>query len=203
MLFLFLLYCFILFLNSQQARNYMRFQLCCFCQVFFYCWIYKALPREQEQWAQCDSCSKWRRLTVDILVPAKWVCSDNIWDSNRFVIILFVGVWKIFVGILYSSHQWVVEIALIRLRNIVILSWLWLFVFVYFPDVHVLILMRYIQRNWKVISEVAKVWNMPQCFPQLISMIPFSVSLLLFSTFRTWGLISSTSHRFWKIDREN
>ncbi|KAH6814471.1 hypothetical protein C2S51_023489 [Perilla frutescens var. frutescens] len=38
---------------------------------------------EQEQLAQCDSCSKWRRLPVHPLLSAKWTCSDNIWDSNR------------------------------------------------------------------------------------------------------------------------
>ncbi|OIT02885.1 b3 domain-containing transcription repressor val1 [Nicotiana attenuata] len=38
---------------------------------------------DQEQWAQCDSCSKWRRLPVHVLLPAKWTCSDNIWDSRR------------------------------------------------------------------------------------------------------------------------
>ncbi|GAA0151900.1 hypothetical protein LIER_10517 [Lithospermum erythrorhizon] len=37
----------------------------------------------EEQWVQCDSCSKWRVLPVDILIPAKWSCSDNIWDSKR------------------------------------------------------------------------------------------------------------------------
>ncbi|XP_070034014.1 B3 domain-containing transcription repressor VAL1-like isoform X2 [Nicotiana tomentosiformis] len=37
----------------------------------------------QEQWAQCDSCSIWRRLPVHVLLPAKWTCSDNIWDSRR------------------------------------------------------------------------------------------------------------------------
>ncbi|KAF3955392.1 hypothetical protein CMV_019390 [Castanea mollissima] len=37
----------------------------------------------QEQWAQCDSCSKWRRLPVDILIPPKWTCADNAWDQNR------------------------------------------------------------------------------------------------------------------------
>lgn len=39
--------------------------------------------REQEQWAQCDSCSKWRRLPVDILLPSKWMCTDNVSDQNR------------------------------------------------------------------------------------------------------------------------
>ncbi|XP_009595179.1 B3 domain-containing transcription repressor VAL1-like isoform X2 [Nicotiana tomentosiformis] len=38
---------------------------------------------DQEQWAQCDSCSKWRRLPMHVLLPPKWTCSDNIWDSNR------------------------------------------------------------------------------------------------------------------------
>jgi hypothetical protein len=39
--------------------------------------------RGQEQWAQCDSCSKWRRLPVDILLPPKWTCADNVWDQSR------------------------------------------------------------------------------------------------------------------------
>ncbi|XP_024030049.1 B3 domain-containing transcription repressor VAL2 isoform X2 [Morus notabilis] len=38
---------------------------------------------EQEQWAQCDSCSKWRRLPVDVLLPYKWTCADNSWDQSR------------------------------------------------------------------------------------------------------------------------
>ncbi|XP_076935644.1 B3 domain-containing transcription repressor VAL2-like [Bidens hawaiensis] len=42
------------------------------------------LSGEQEQWAQCDSCSKWRRLPVDFLLPAKWTCQENIWDGPRF-----------------------------------------------------------------------------------------------------------------------
>ncbi|KAJ7961078.1 B3 domain-containing protein [Quillaja saponaria] len=37
----------------------------------------------QEQWAQCDSCSKWRRLPVDILLPPKWTCMENSWDQSR------------------------------------------------------------------------------------------------------------------------
>ncbi|GAA0140865.1 hypothetical protein LIER_02137 [Lithospermum erythrorhizon] len=41
------------------------------------------LSGEEEQWVQCDSCCKWRRLPVDILIPAKWSCSDNMWDSRR------------------------------------------------------------------------------------------------------------------------
>ncbi|WZY81561.1 B3 domain-containing transcription repressor VAL1-like [Brassica napus] len=38
---------------------------------------------EQERWASCDDCTKWRRLPVDALLPAKWTCSDNVWDVNR------------------------------------------------------------------------------------------------------------------------
>ncbi|KAG2637697.1 hypothetical protein PVAP13_2NG534103 [Panicum virgatum] len=35
------------------------------------------------QWAQCENCSKWRKLPVDALMPSKWTCSDNKWDSER------------------------------------------------------------------------------------------------------------------------
>ncbi|CAN1142050.1 B3 domain-containing transcription repressor VAL2 [Linum perenne] len=37
----------------------------------------------QEQWAECDSCSKWRRLPVDVLLPPKWTCTENVWDQSR------------------------------------------------------------------------------------------------------------------------
>ncbi|KAL1331208.1 hypothetical protein HN51_048474 [Arachis hypogaea] len=36
-----------------------------------------------EQWTQCDNCSKWRKLPVDVLVPPKWTCADNLWDQSR------------------------------------------------------------------------------------------------------------------------
>lgn len=39
--------------------------------------------RLQEQWVQCDSCSKWRKLPSDVLIPSKWTCSDNVSDPNR------------------------------------------------------------------------------------------------------------------------
>ncbi|KAG2669818.1 hypothetical protein I3843_14G051800 [Carya illinoinensis] len=46
--------------------------------------VYTTLPsRGREQWAQCDDCFKWRRLPVDVLLPPKWMCSENVWDSNR------------------------------------------------------------------------------------------------------------------------
>ncbi|XP_021623530.1 B3 domain-containing transcription repressor VAL2 isoform X3 [Manihot esculenta] len=41
------------------------------------------ITRGQEQWAQCDSCCKWRRLPVDVLLPPKWTCVDNAWDQSR------------------------------------------------------------------------------------------------------------------------
>ncbi|XP_057534054.1 B3 domain-containing transcription repressor VAL1-like [Amaranthus tricolor] len=37
----------------------------------------------QDQWAQCDDCSKWRKLPVTVLLPPKWTCSENKWDSSR------------------------------------------------------------------------------------------------------------------------
>ncbi|KAM5582968.1 hypothetical protein ABKV19_003062 [Rosa sericea] len=46
--------------------------------------IFTAGPsKRQEQWAQCDDCSKWRKLPVDVLLPPKWTCSENSWDSSR------------------------------------------------------------------------------------------------------------------------
>ncbi|KAF8664484.1 hypothetical protein HU200_054659 [Digitaria exilis] len=35
------------------------------------------------QWAQCEDCSKWRKLPADALMPSKWSCSDNKWDPER------------------------------------------------------------------------------------------------------------------------
>ncbi|XP_062188787.1 B3 domain-containing protein Os07g0563300-like isoform X1 [Phragmites australis] len=35
------------------------------------------------QWAQCEDCSKWRKLPVDALLPSKWTCFDNKWDPER------------------------------------------------------------------------------------------------------------------------
>nr|XP_043609785.1 B3 domain-containing protein Os07g0679700-like [Erigeron canadensis] len=37
----------------------------------------------QDQWLQCDSCSKWRKLPSDVLIPSKWTCSDNVSDPDR------------------------------------------------------------------------------------------------------------------------
>ncbi|ORM41845.1 uncharacterized protein BXIN_0573 [Babesia sp. Xinjiang] len=39
-----------------------------------------------ENWAQCESCKKWRRLPVSVdtdKLPDLWVCSLNIWDPSR------------------------------------------------------------------------------------------------------------------------
>ncbi|CAM8958372.1 unnamed protein product [Rhodiola kirilowii] len=38
----------------------------------------------QEQWAQCDMCCKWRRLPVDVLLPLRWTCAENFWESSRY-----------------------------------------------------------------------------------------------------------------------
>ncbi|CDP06390.1 unnamed protein product [Coffea canephora] len=38
---------------------------------------------EQEQWAQCDSCLKWRRLPVNVLLPPKWTCQEHTWALSR------------------------------------------------------------------------------------------------------------------------
>lgn len=54
--------------------------------IYFDTRLISLMFREQEQWAQCDSCSKWRRLPVDILLPSKWMCTDNVWDQNRLAI---------------------------------------------------------------------------------------------------------------------
>uniref|UniRef100_A0A7N0UQH8 Uncharacterized protein n=1 Tax=Kalanchoe fedtschenkoi TaxID=63787 RepID=A0A7N0UQH8_KALFE len=35
------------------------------------------------QWAQCEDCLKWRRLSADVLLPAKWTCSENYSDLER------------------------------------------------------------------------------------------------------------------------
>ncbi|KAF6143055.1 hypothetical protein GIB67_041123 [Kingdonia uniflora] len=46
--------------------------------------IFTARPSGgQDQWAQCDSCFKWRRLPVDVFLPPKWTCTDNAWDPKR------------------------------------------------------------------------------------------------------------------------
>lgn len=35
------------------------------------------------QWAQCEDCSKWRKLPADALLPSRWTCSANLWDPER------------------------------------------------------------------------------------------------------------------------
>ncbi|KAL5196862.1 hypothetical protein ABZP36_000374 [Zizania latifolia] len=37
---------------------------------------------EQDQWIQCDDCSKWRRLPLNIIVASKWTCADNTIDPK-------------------------------------------------------------------------------------------------------------------------
>uniref|UniRef100_A0A7I4DAG6 CW-type domain-containing protein n=1 Tax=Physcomitrium patens TaxID=3218 RepID=A0A7I4DAG6_PHYPA len=45
--------------------------------------FYSAEIQEDDQWVQCDDCGCWRRLPADAFVHARWVCSDNEWDSRR------------------------------------------------------------------------------------------------------------------------
>ncbi|CAI0468394.1 unnamed protein product [Linum tenue] len=35
------------------------------------------------QWAQCEDCSKWRKLPANALLPSRWTCSSNFWDPER------------------------------------------------------------------------------------------------------------------------
>lgn len=42
-----------------------------------------SLSGEQDQWVQCDDCSKLRRLPAYVLLPPKWTCQDNAWDLSR------------------------------------------------------------------------------------------------------------------------
>ncbi|OIW02611.1 hypothetical protein TanjilG_24062 [Lupinus angustifolius] len=45
--------------------------------------IFSACPSgRKEPWAQCDDCSKWRRVPGNVL-PPKWTCFDNDWDASR------------------------------------------------------------------------------------------------------------------------
>jgi hypothetical protein len=37
---------------------------------------------EQDQWIQCDDCSKWRRLPLTVIIASKWTCADNSWDPK-------------------------------------------------------------------------------------------------------------------------
>ncbi|CAN0879554.1 B3 domain-containing transcription repressor VAL2 [Linum grandiflorum] len=45
--------------------------------------IFVAHSTGQEQWTECDNCSKWRKLPVDFLLPPTWTCSENTWDESR------------------------------------------------------------------------------------------------------------------------
>ncbi|CAI0407248.1 unnamed protein product [Linum tenue] len=35
------------------------------------------------QWAQCEDCSKWRKLPANALLPSRWTCLSNFWDPER------------------------------------------------------------------------------------------------------------------------
>ncbi|KAF5193280.1 B3 domain-containing protein [Thalictrum thalictroides] len=38
---------------------------------------------EMFQWAQCEDCSKWRKVPNNVVLPFRWNCSANLWDSKR------------------------------------------------------------------------------------------------------------------------
>ncbi|KAJ6827360.1 B3 domain-containing protein-like [Iris pallida] len=38
---------------------------------------------DNNQWAQCEECLKWRKLPVDALLPSRWTCSENRWNPER------------------------------------------------------------------------------------------------------------------------
>ncbi|XP_016514249.1 B3 domain-containing protein Os07g0563300 isoform X1 [Nicotiana tabacum] len=40
---------------------------------------------EKIQWVQCEDCFKWRKVPDSALLPSRWTCSENSWDSERSV----------------------------------------------------------------------------------------------------------------------
>ncbi|PIA54964.1 hypothetical protein AQUCO_00800005v1 [Aquilegia coerulea] len=38
---------------------------------------------EMFQWAQCEDCSKWRKVPINANLPFGWTCSANLWDPKR------------------------------------------------------------------------------------------------------------------------
>ncbi|CAH9059768.1 unnamed protein product [Cuscuta europaea] len=40
---------------------------------------------EKFQWAQCEDCYKWRKISADALLQARWTCSQNLRDPDRSV----------------------------------------------------------------------------------------------------------------------
>lgn len=104
--------------------------LCIICIVAEFI---KSLVRGQEQWAQCDDCSKWRKLPEDALLPPKWTCSENVWDSSRFFF--------------YSYIQY----------DFVVFHVFYFVVYNLLLGVHVLHQRRWVQRIWIIFWDWAKV----------------------------------------------
>ena len=53
-------------------------------------------------WAQCEDCSKWRKLPFEVLMPSKWICSDNKWDPERWPSVnmtRFINIFSCFISI--------------------------------------------------------------------------------------------------------
>jgi hypothetical protein len=43
----------------------------------------------EDQWAQCDDCGSWRKVPSNVFLPTRWVCAENVWDAQRFHLLLF------------------------------------------------------------------------------------------------------------------
>ncbi|XP_024961509.1 B3 domain-containing protein Os07g0563300-like [Cynara cardunculus var. scolymus] len=44
--------------------------------------IIENLVNKMIQWAQCEGCYKWRKVPMDVVIPAGWTCSHNQWDPH-------------------------------------------------------------------------------------------------------------------------
>ena len=73
------------------------------------------MSRGQDQWAQCDNCCKWRKLPIDVFLPLKWTCDDNIWDLSRYSAFslydififcsLYLSINKIYIFSVLNKHE--------------------------------------------------------------------------------------------------
>lgn len=69
----------IVMIEGHEFEEYEEPPMLCKKTIF----TVKQSGREQDQWAQCDECGRWRRLPLDVKVPIQWTCADNSWDSKR------------------------------------------------------------------------------------------------------------------------
>lgn len=122
--------------------------------------IIVGMYRGHEQWGQCDACSKWRKLPMDVFLPSKWTCSDNVWDPSRYFLIS----------------------AYVKIENFLleIFSWGWklvlLFIYVCFVvcvdvllGVHVLHQWKWVIRNWRIFFDLVEVLTWATLTPSWFS----------------------------------